>query len=124
MGLDFHAASFRWEVNRQSGRRARVMIAAFLTDLAERLAEAGSTCLGHLKGMATPPGQEPLFFSLTRLGGEPRFKGGSWEAAASWEMSVSAIVADLSEEEIAQTMQQTLEAHFRSGEEARDELRL
>jgi len=88
------------------------MLAAWLADLAERLASRGCTFIGHLKGMAVAPGEETLFFSLTRLGGEPGFKGGAWNGTGPFELSVSAILAGIGEEEIGLAMRQTLEEHF------------
>lgn len=92
---------------------ARETIAAFLADLASRLAAAGCEFIGHIKGMAGVPGEEPVWFSLTRLTGTPEFRGGSWDGSGDWEMSVSAILAGMSEEEITITMREALEAHFR-----------
>ncbi len=92
---------------------AREILAAFLADLAQDLAAHGCTFIGHVKGMAVAPGEETLFFSLTRLEGLPEFKGGAWTSEHSWELAISAILAGMGEEEIEHTMSETLEIHFR-----------
>ncbi len=91
----------------------RETVAAWLEDLAGRLAARGCKFIGHVKGMVTAPDSEPVWFSLTRLTGKPEFKGGSWTGPEIWELSVSATLAGMSEEEIERTMWETLEAHFR-----------
>lgn len=119
MGLDLTVHSVRCEVTaHNAGRAARETLAAWLVDLAERLVARGCIFIGHVKGMAVAAGEEPLFFSLTRPRAEPQFKGGGWEDANSWELSVSVILAGLNEEEISRAMQETLKTHFQiiSGE--------
>lgn len=119
MGLDLTVHSARCEaVPHGAGRAAREILAASLTDLAELLVARGCTFIGHIKGMASAAGEETLFFSLTRAKGEARFKGGRWDGADRFEMSVSVILAGLDEEEISRAMQETLKTHFQiiSGE--------
>lgn len=119
MGLELAVHSVRCEaIPHSAGQEARETLAAWLTDLAELLVARGCRFIGHIKGMAVAAGEEPLFFSLTRPRAEPQFKGGGWDKAESWELSVSVILAGLSEEEIGQAMQETLKTHFKifSGE--------
>ncbi len=97
---------------RENDRPIRDTIAVWLEDLAEHLAARGCTFIGHIKGMAAAQGEEPLFFSLTRLEGHPEFKGDSFTANGPFELSASAILAGMSEEEIARTMRETLETHW------------
>ncbi len=98
---------------------AREALSAFLADLASRLEARGCKFVGHIKGMAVAPGSEPVWFSLTHLEGTPEFKGASWTGKGDWELSVSAILAGMSEEEIELTMRETMEAHFLTGGEAK-----
>ncbi len=123
MGLDFSVRSLRCQVaTRIAGTPVREALSAFLADLAGRLDARGCTFIGHIKGRAAAAGEEPLFFSLTRLGGLPQFKGGRWEHADRLDMSVSVILAGLREEEIGRTTQETLKAHFQIfSEEAKGE---
>jgi hypothetical protein len=119
VGLELTVHSVRCEAAPHSaGQPVREALAEFLADLAGRLVTRGCTFIGHIKGRAVAEGEEPLFFSLTRPGAEPQFKGGGWDKADSWELSMSVILAGLSEEEISQAMQETLKTHFQifSGE--------
>lgn len=113
VGLDMAVHSIRCEVRpRQDDGPVRDAVAAWLEDLAEHLVARGCTYIGHIKGMAAAPGEEPLFFSLTRLEGQPEFKGGGFTATGPFELSVSAILAGMSEEEIARTVRETLDTHW------------
>ena len=119
MGLELAVHSVRCEaIPHSAAQPAREALAAFLADLAELLVARGCRFIGHIKGMVTVADEEPLFFSLTRPRAEPQFKGGGWDKADRWELSVSVILAGLSEEEIGQAMEETLNTHFKrfSGE--------
>ena len=75
----------------------KARVGAFLRGLADELAAAGCTLVGHIKGHLDGAGRGHLAFSLTSLTGEPRWVGSLREPAARLEVTINVIVFGVSD---------------------------
>ena len=67
-------------------------VRAFLGRLSPALAAAGCVLVGHIKGVIAGASGEELEFSLTSLGGEPRFGGALSTPVTHAELTLNVIV--------------------------------
>ncbi len=81
----------------QTDAEVKAAVSAFLSALADELAAAGCTLVGHIKGHLGGAGQGPLAFSLTSLTGEPRWVGSLREPVARLEVTLNVIVFGVSD---------------------------
>jgi hypothetical protein len=87
-------------------------LAGFLSAFADALREGGCTLVGHIKGMLEGEGSPALFFSLTSLDGEPRFKGGPLRPSSGLRLSMNVIVAGIDEKTAGVMLESALAQHF------------
>ncbi len=109
---DFVTLSARREFAPVAGVTPEEALHDFMLALAAALRKGGCTAAGHIKGMAEGAGPSPLFFSLTSLDREPRFKGGPLDPRSSSAMSMNVIVAGIGKEEAGSILERVLDEHL------------
>ncbi|MGE5228904.1 MAG: hypothetical protein ACM3MJ_04200 [Deltaproteobacteria bacterium] len=73
-------------------------VTRFLATLSDRLAEAGCTLVGHIKGTLAARGRGDLAFHATTLGAAPALTGAVAGAAGEVTLTVNVIVFGVDEE--------------------------
>jgi hypothetical protein len=72
-------------------------VSEFLEVLAEALAAAGCTLVGHIKGIVEAPGRGDLAFHATTLGARPAVTGGLAGLAGDAVLTINVIVFGVDE---------------------------
>jgi hypothetical protein len=110
---DFVTVSMHEEVALASPLAPEEVLRPFLQSLMRKLREGSCTMVGHIKGMLEDGGPSPLFFSVTTLETEPQFKGGPLRTAERFALSITVIVAGISEAEIGRLLAESLSESLR-----------
>jgi hypothetical protein len=74
------------------------VVTRFFGELADELAGAGCTLVGHIKGTVAAPGRGDLAFHATTLGARPAVTGGLAGLAADATLTVNVIVFGVDEQ--------------------------
>ncbi len=109
---DFVPISFEGRVALRGPGGPQECLKAFLDNLLGALVDAGCTAVGHVKGMMTGGGGEPLFFSITTLENNLRFQGGPLGDSDTYTLTMNVIVAGLEERVLTKTFSTVLRGHF------------
>ena len=118
---DFVSLSVRKAVTPRSAVPLTEIVREYLSDYLKTLGAAGCVMVGHIKGVMEEGASQPLFFSVTSLGGEPQLKGGPLAEGKDLTLSMTAIVSGLDEEVLSRLLEDSLAKYFVSGtEDGRD----
>lgn len=115
---DFVTLSARGEAALRPGMSLEESLRGSLIAFAAALREGGCTMIGHVKGMVEDGVSQPLFFSLTSLDGEPRFKGGPIRSQSGLRLSMNVIAAGIDGESASLVLDGALSEHFRYAPQA------
>ncbi len=109
---DFVTLSLRRELVPVGGAAPEKALRGFLSAYAEALRRDGGAMVGHIKGMLEDGGPSPLFFSLTSLRTQPRFRGGPLRAGSPLTLSANVIVAGIGRDDARERLERSLEGFF------------
>ena len=109
---DFVSVSARRESAVPSLLSPEDALREFLAALLQSLRESGCAMVGHIKGMLDDGGASPLFFSVTSFNGAPQLKGGPLRAGGRVSLSVTAIVAGMTEAAVSGILEESLLEYF------------